>query len=310
VSDRRNKRGGGGGEGGEERWLLPYADMITLLLGLFIVLFAMSSVDAKQFDNVKRSLAQTFKGSVLENPGGVLTGSSGVLDPEAANQSPDNTQIAMREEASDATKKLYAEEQREFEKIVEESGADGAVKIEPSERGFIISLAGDAFFVSGSYALLPGTERKLTRVAAELVKFDRQVEIIGHTDRAPYPGPFGNEGLSSNRAHAVQQFLADHGMTYDDMRAVGEGSDKPKVKSKAMNVPENRRIEILVLAPGANDSGLPGAPEITKGIDRAKAVAAAKPAPKTPPIDLAQDVESKIARDILAPVVEASEGGS
>src|SRR6478609_3788900 len=84
MAGRRNSGGGEHGGGGEERWLLPYADMITLLLGLFIVLFAMSTINPHQYDNLRRSLSQTFHGDVLEESGGLTDGSTGILDPDAS----------------------------------------------------------------------------------------------------------------------------------------------------------------------------------------------------------------------------------
>ena len=190
MSGRRGKRGGGGGghEGGDERWLLTYADMITLLLALFIVLFAMSTINAKQFDNVRRSLSQTFKGDVLEEPGRVLPGSDSVME---ANASPENTVIAQVEDASKATKRQFGAEQQRLQEIVKSAGIKHDVQVEPSERGIKISIAGDALFTSGSARLSPTAERNLQGIARELVRFGKQVEIAGHTDRQPYNGTVG-----------------------------------------------------------------------------------------------------------------------
>ncbi|MCW2961068.1 MAG: chemotaxis protein MotB [Thermoleophilia bacterium] len=314
MSDRRNKRGGGGGEGGEERWLLPYADMITLLLGLFIVLFAMSSVDAKKFDHVRQSLAQTFKGSVLEESGGVLPGSTGVLDPEAANRSPDNTKIALREQASDATQETYKKEQAEFEQLVKEAKLDKDIQVVPNERGFTISLAGDAFFDTGQARIRPQAEAKLRDVAAELVAFNRKVVIIGHTDASPFGDRMGNQRLSSDRANSVFEYLWNAGMQPADMEASGVGATRPKqpyTKNGTRNVAANRRIEILVLAPGSNDAGLPSVEDISTATERGKAQeVAAAAAKRATAVDLKsqvdREVSTAIAGNVLDQVVEAS----
>jgi chemotaxis protein MotB len=314
MSDRRNKRGGGGGEGGEERWLLPYADMITLLLGLFIVLFAMSSVDARKFDHVRQSLAQTFKGSVLEESGGVLPGSSGVLDPVAANNSPDNTQIALREKASNATEKTYKQEQAEFEQLVKEAKLDKDIQVVPNERGFTISLAGDAFFDTGKSQIRPEAKKKLTGVAAELIQFNRKIAIVGHTDATPFGDRMGNQRLSADRANAVFEYLWDAGMQPVDMKTEAYGATRPKVEYKkggTRNVPANRRIEILVLAPGADDAGLPNAKDISTAVQRGKAQeAAAAAAKRATQVDVHAQVDRQvstaIAGNVLDQVVEAS----
>ena len=73
---------GGGHEGGSERWLLTYADMITLLLALFIVLWSISTVNISKFAALKQSLAQAFSGKVLQGSSGVLDGGPSPLNPQ------------------------------------------------------------------------------------------------------------------------------------------------------------------------------------------------------------------------------------
>jgi len=265
MSGRRGKRGGGGGghEGGDERWLLTYADMITLLLALFIVLFAMSTINAQKFDFVRRSLSQTFKGQVIEEPGQVLSGSDGVLDPTVANQSPDNTEIRRQlEESSNATARDFSKEQAKFEKIAQRAGLQKDVQISPNQRGFTISIAGDALFDSGSATIKPEMARKLDRVSKELIAFRRSIAIEGHTDGAPINGAGGfldNDELSCGRALSVKRLFLTEGLNKTKMEVTCLGDSRPKVRPKnpTDSVPANRRIEIIVLASGSQDGGLP-----------------------------------------------------
>lgn len=258
MSSRRNRGGGGGhGGGGEERWLLPYADMITLLLGLFIVLFAMSSIDAKKFDHVRRSLSQTFKGDVLQNPGDVLNGSSGVLNPEAANQSTDGSVVARLQQASDAQEARYEQQSQQIEQQATEAGLGNDTKVTNNQRGIVVSLAGDALFASGSSQLKPEVRAKLTKLERQLESFGREIEIAGHTDGAPYPHPGGNWRLSADRALSVVTFFLDQGYPpklikpafYGDTRPV----QAPPNGNPGASIAKNRRIEITILAPGADD---------------------------------------------------------
>src|SRR3954452_19398820 len=82
-ANRRRRRSGGGHEAAShERWLLTYADMITLLLALFIVLWSISSVNISKFAALKQSLAQPFSGKVLQGSSGVLDGGPSPLNPQ------------------------------------------------------------------------------------------------------------------------------------------------------------------------------------------------------------------------------------
>jgi len=254
---RRDKGGGGGhGGGGEERWLLPYADMITLLLGLFIVLFAMSSVDDSKFDNVRRSLAQTFKGSVLEESGGVLPGSDGVMDPTDANQTPDNTVVQQLELASNATRKRFNDEEGDLKRLVKQANLQKDVSITRTERGIVVRLAGDALFDTGSSALRPAMASKLERVAKELKAFGSPIEITGHTDGQRFNSRYGNWGLSGDRAQEVRLLFHTHGFPDGLMRVSGVADTQPLVPPSRPNqsIEKNRRIEITILEPGADDA--------------------------------------------------------
>ncbi len=254
MSGRRNKGGGGGhGEGGgEERWLLPYADMITLLLGLFIVLFAMSSIDAKQFDNVKRSLAQTFNGAVFDGSGDVLDGSSGVLDPTAPSQAETDSAVMVDEATRRRTNSEYERESQRLQTLAKEVGGGNDIEVVRTEIGIQISIAGDALFDSGEYRLAsPGIRKELKLIASELKRFDHPIRIEGHTDGVPFNGQFGNDGLASFRALSVKQFFVGLGYPRSRIETISYGADRPKVTppTPTADMPANRRIEIIVLEP-------------------------------------------------------------
>ncbi len=262
MSSRRNRGGGGHGDGGEERWLLPYADMITLLLGLFIVLFAMSSIDAKQFDNVKRSLSQTFNGAVLEESGGVMPGSTGALDPTSSTAAPTPSAVQLNE-AARQTSARFEKQERQLSKLVKETGLGNDVKVTTSERGIKINLAGDALFESGSWEIKPSFRAKLIRIERQLAAFGHPIEIAGHTDGQPFPG--GNRLLGWNRAEAVFQLFVQQGYAPARIETVSWGDDKPLTKPQNKTQPnaKNRRIEITVLQPAA-DSPLTETQRIAK----------------------------------------------
>lgn len=288
MSSRRNRGGGGHGDGGEERWLLPYADMITLLLGLFIVLFAMSTIDAKQFDNVKRSLSQTFNGAVLDESGGVMPGESGALDPNSSTAAP-TPSAAQLNEAARRTAARFQKQERQLNKIVKEAGLGNDVKVTTSERGIKINLAGDALFASGSWEIKPSFRDKLIRIERQLAAFGHPIEIAGHTDGQPFPG--GNRLLGWNRAEAVYQLFVQQGYVAARIETVSWGDDKPltKPQNKTQANPKNRRIEITVLQPAA-DSPLTETERIAKLATQSQELTPAAIG-KSRPVDAALDAE-------------------
>jgi chemotaxis protein MotB len=299
MSSRRNRGGGGDhGGGGEERWLLPYADMITLLLGLFIVLFAMSSIDAKQFDNVKRSLAQTFSGEVLEEPGGVLPGATGVLDPNAASDTQAQAIVEM-DNASRTSAQRFDEETKQLEQLAKQLNLGNDVQVVRNQVGIQVRLAGDALFESGSWELKPGMKDKLKEIEREMAAFGHPIEIAGHTDGVPYAGQWGNLGLSQNRAAAVYSYFADLGYPPSLMEAVGFADTRPIKPPPTPNasIAANRRIEITILEPAAKD----GFANLTS-TERIVAIDTA-PNTRPAPIDPSASVKAEIDAQFPDPLV-------
>lgn len=256
MSGRRKKDDGG--HAGEEAWLLPYADMITLLLGLFIVLFALSSVDAKKFDSVSKAFSQTFRGSLLENAGGITPGSSGVLGASATSAKTQTAVTTAQSAAAKATQKKFDNERATLEKMAASADGqlEGRLQIREDERGLVLSVAGDALFESGSYELKSPATEQMRAIAKHLKQFGAPLLIEGHTDGQPFSGEFGNQGLSTNRANSVYMLFRSAGISEDRMETSGQGASEPIVEPPYPKapMPANRRVEIHILAPAATAS--------------------------------------------------------
>jgi chemotaxis protein MotB len=264
------RRGGGGGHqeiagSGAERWLLTYADMITLLLALFILLFAMSTIDVQRFEALRRTLAQSFRGSVLQESGAVIDGSKSPLNPDAPSQNAaPQTMTALQTEATDRVAAGFAAEAKRLRKMTEKANMQGKISVTTSERGIVILFAGDSLFESGSAQVREEFLKPLKAIAIDLAKENRQVAVEGHTDGQPisstlYPD---NLALSQARARAVYLVLDAFGMRPDHLRATGFGPTRPIVKPRhpEQAVAKNRRVEVVVLSPGADR----GASEVPK----------------------------------------------
>jgi chemotaxis protein MotB len=229
--------------------------MITLLLGLFIVLFAMSTINPHKYDNLRRSLSQTFHGQVTEEPGGITDGSTSVLDPDNPAETT-NAVAASITQAAQTTAAMMHRDKQQLQAIVRQAKLGNDVKVTSNERGIKLTLAGDALFDSGKSTLNPTVIEKLTKLERALAKTNRPIEIAGHTDGQPYPEAGGNYKLSADRALAVVMFFVDKhypGKMIPKFLGDTEPVHPLKPGHEHDSNKQNRRIEITILAPGVDD---------------------------------------------------------
>ncbi|GAA3043553.1 flagellar motor protein MotB [Actinokineospora globicatena] len=274
----KRKRGGHEEEHeNHERWLLTYADMITLLMVLFIVMFAMSTVDAKKFDQLKESLAGAFGGSQSL----VVGGASG--SPDTAGVSPDkiDLQSAAGGEGADVTtmSKSDAEKavqqsdrakaaadlekareevaklrevQKKMTELLAKAGLTDSVQFTIDQRGLVVTIITSSVVFAGDSAelLLQGKE-VLDAISPSLALLPNHLEIGGHTNQLPVPTrnyPSSWE-LSTARASSVVRYLLGHGVPSSRMTAAGYADTKPLYDpSDPLSVTRNRRVEVVVMS--------------------------------------------------------------
>jgi chemotaxis protein MotB len=273
MSARRSHRGGrrgrhGGGEvESEERWLLTYADMITLLMALFMVLFSITSVNKSKLVVLSKSLQQAFSGQVL--PGGKSirqTGASQKTErPSAEPSIPAITAIITSSTpSSSASSKSMAKalEQERFRHLKERidhyaqaHGLQSKIQTVIAQRGLVIRLLTDrVLFGSGSADLNPGAAPLLRQVAQVLnTEAGHQVMVEGHTDTVPIRGSVfpTNWELSTARASRVVRALIDGGVAQMRLSASGYAALHPIADNDtAAGRSRNRRVEIVLLRSG------------------------------------------------------------
>jgi chemotaxis protein MotB len=249
----------------EERWLVSYADMMTLLFCLFMVLFAISSVNTSKFEALQQALQDAFSGKILSGGKAVMeTGSQEPTEP-APPEPPlpaiqplaalnNTTESASSPAAAEAAKR----EQEEFKRLKQRidalakaQGLSANVHTEIRRAGLVIELLTDrVFFSSGSATLEPAAGRVLAQVGG-IVAAERRHPIVveGHTDSQPiatgqYPS---NWQLSGARAAAVVQNFAADGVNERRMSLSGYAAERPKATN---STPEgrarNRRVDIVL----------------------------------------------------------------
>jgi chemotaxis protein MotB len=256
VAGGRKKRGGHEDEHPDERWLLTYADMITLLMALFMVLFSISSVNTSKFESLQKSLQDAFSGRII--PGGQSIAQSGAQSttPEVKVSAPVQS---LREQMSEAQgrSKTVAEEERDLRALKAAidawSAAHGlARKVETriDARGLTVRLlTDDLLFASGSAELQPQAGPLMRRLGQLLrTEGTHPIAVEGHTDSVPVSGRHpSNWELSGDRASAVVRALARHGVSPVRMSAVGHAFYDPiATNATARGRSQNRRVEILV----------------------------------------------------------------
>jgi chemotaxis protein MotB len=277
MSARRSRGGGRRGHGGgevesEERWLLTYADMITLLMALFMVLFSITSVNKAKLQVLTKTLQEAFSGKVL--PGGEALENTGAdpdqhKPPSAEPPIPAITAVVGQQTASDdATAK--AKEQEDFRRLkqqidsyAKQKGLQNQVQTVIAQRGLVIRLLTDkVLFDSGQAELKPQASPVLGQVAQIIAKEGaHQVMVEGHTDNVPIRGSVfpTNWELSTARASRVVRFLIGGGVIQHRLSAGGYAALHPiSSNATAAGRSRNRRVEIVLLRSGAAQTASQG----------------------------------------------------
>ena len=230
-------------EEASEAWLLPYSDLMTLLLALFIALFAISQTD----QNKLQALAQAFTAAF--NVGG-----PSIFEQAGPTASPQRPLMSTEEEGNAA----YLQEnenlqdlQEQLDAYIAENNLEDQLSTQLEEEGLMIRIKERALFASGSADLVPESERVATIVAGLLAAVPERVLISGHTDTDPinnaqFPS---NWELSSVRAMTFMKYLMAINDKLNPARfsAIGYGEYRPIAPNDTYeNKQKNRRVEILI----------------------------------------------------------------
>jgi chemotaxis protein MotB len=284
----RGRRGRGAAHAeheNDERWLLTYADMITLLMALFMVLFSISSVNISKYQTLQQSLKAAFSGSIL--PGGrsiMQSGSQSTtahtpataeipslvpLNPVAAakanpsiasskaNQSSaslnskqleaalNSMSAALREQASLASLK------QKLDAYSKEHGLSHDVQTVIDRRGLVVRVLTDQLLFASGQATLQTAGFPLLTEVAQLLNVDKShpITVEGHTDNVPISSSQypSNWELSTDRATTVVRYLIAKGVNRERLGAVGYADLHPLASNAtAAGRAKNRRVEIVL----------------------------------------------------------------
>lgn len=239
--------------GSHERWLVSYADFITLLFAFFVVLYASSKADQRKQQQVSQAIDSAFH-------------ALGIF-PDAARRPADlkNVSAISKDEALTPMNIVMGEDvlspaqvkedlervQKQLEKMLSNEIAAHTVSIQMGKDGLVISLREAGFFSSGSATPQPETLPVLREVATALGKTPYDLRIEGHTDNIPIHNEEfdSNWELSSARAtHITRIFLGTRSIPPQRISAAGYAEFHPvAVNDNAAGRAENRRVDLVVI---------------------------------------------------------------
>lgn len=269
----KKKKGGDGHPPNHERWVISYADLLTLLLATFVVLYASSVRNKLKEEQVAEAFLKAFHGSpstfIVTTP----TGSAGVLQhnvspisqPEVAPgsklpQKPASKTAQKIDQQINKDIKNLHDLSLQLQTIFQPQIAQHQLSIDNTPLTLSISLNDAVLFPSGQTTLKPDAVALLTKIAGGLIRLPPDYHIIvqGYTDNQPISTPQfpSNWSLSVERAVAVVELFLKNGIKGDVLGAAGFGQYDPIASNNTVaGRYQNRRVVIMVLAPapdGAN----------------------------------------------------------
>jgi chemotaxis protein MotB len=279
-------------EPNELRWLTTYADVVTLLMAFFVMLYAISQVDQTKFELFVSGLADPFDNPAVSD--GLLTEGSGFVgaaelgdgesdietfgapalldglpsiqdfeeddDPgEQPDENIDPEVGAGEGEDNVVTDEQLLEVRDAIQLALEDAGLAGNVDFELTSRGLVIAIATDhVLFASGSAQFGSNGESIVAAIAPTLATFDNQILVEGHTDTVPLDrAGYDNWNLSSDRALAVLKALVKwDGIDPPRLVATGYGEYHPRASNETDEGKQsNRRVELVVVVERGEQSG-------------------------------------------------------
>ncbi|HVW32272.1 MAG TPA: flagellar motor protein MotB [Acidimicrobiia bacterium] len=248
-----------------ERWLITYADMITLLMVLFIVLYSISQVDLAKFRKLKEGIAGGFGGptalAAVQGGAGALSGGGAVFDAQVTGSGTQPSAEALngllsdiraRTEGARQQRTVLQGTQQDLQQSLDAAGLGDTVRFRLESRGLVVTIVTDrVLFDPGQADLRPEGREVMDKIAAALGKLPNKLSVEGHTDNTPISGRYpSNWELSTARATTVlRELIERHGIDPGRLQAAGYADERP-VASNA--TPEgraaNRRVELVVLA--------------------------------------------------------------
>jgi chemotaxis protein MotB len=232
-----------------ERWLISYADFITLLFAFFVVMYSISSVNEGKYKTFSDSLSIAFSSQPNSTASSLTPNQQEnvlktLVDRRTARLGEQQRKIQER-------MKLLAEKLSQvMQSLIEQE----QVSVKQTKRGVLVDINASSLFKPGEASLQPSAVEVLRQVATVLSQETQLLEVEGHTDDLPISTKLfpSNWELSAARASSVVRMLVEHGVDAQRLSAVGMASNHPLVPNDSPeNRAKNRRVSITLLTTDA-----------------------------------------------------------
>ena len=242
-----------------ERWLVSYADFITLLFSFFVVMYSLSSVNEGKYRVLSDSLVAAFR-NVQINTSGPQLAAGTAASPAQAQPVRLKPLMPQRNAREEERKRQAREKMREMAGRIKNALAplvkEGKVSVTEGLKGITVEINASVLFPVGEARLQPEALRALRAVAELIAPADWPVTVEGHTDPTPIATPQfpSNWELSGARASSVVRLFIESGVAPQRLTATGYGEQRPVASN---DTPEgrarNRRVTILIEAQNPDD---------------------------------------------------------
>jgi chemotaxis protein MotB len=236
-----------------ERWLVSYADFITLLFAFFVVMYAISSVNEGKYRVMSDSLINAFKDPQstdkliqMQTKNPEIMSGTGQPIGKAVPQPRQTADSPERVKAAESMKKVAKNVLQAMQPLIQ----NGQVRVTQSPRGVTVEINASVLFNSGEAVLQPQSTEALAAVAEVLTQVDNPIQVEGHTDNIPINSPSfpSNWELSSSRAGSVVRLFTERGVPAARMVAIGYADNRPVDTNATLDGrSRNRRVNVLIL---------------------------------------------------------------
>jgi chemotaxis protein MotB len=244
-----------------ERWLVSYADFITLLFAFFVVMFATSQTNKAKAQQVAESVKKALDGDSFKSVVAVLLNEQRV-DPKAGNRGPGGVSATGKSEDEKASGKIVEllPSLHVLQQELEQEIREHKLEISMTNRGLVISFTQAALFPSGEDVVTRDTYASIQKIANAIQKIPNPVRLEGHTDAVPIHNSHfrSNWELSAARSIAVLELLTNFGVNREQLSIAGYADTAPVSNEETEEGRQkNRRVDIIIL----NETGVKGEPE-------------------------------------------------
>jgi chemotaxis protein MotB len=236
-----------------ERWLVSYADFITLLFAFFVVMFATSQTDKAKAQQVADAVKGALeKGGITAVVREIL---GGTVDEKgkgnAQMKGPGGSQKSVKPESASPVEAELVPSLNYLTRALEDEIKNGKIELRMESRGLVVSLRQATFFPSGEDALAPATHPTFEKVSSIIVSLPNQVRLEGHTDSVPiHTARFrSNWELSASRAIACLELLAEEfDVPLERLSIAGYAETAPIASNDTEEGrAQNRRVDVVIL---------------------------------------------------------------